>query len=68
MQNMVIAAWGLGVGSCWVGDFDEAEVRELLRVPKDWKILALLSFGYPEEKPATTPRKPLNEIVGYNRF
>ena len=68
MQNMVIAAWGLGIGSCWVGDFDEAEVRELLCVPNDWKILALLSFGCPEEKPATTPRKPLNEIVGYNRF
>lgn len=68
MQNMVIAAWSLGIGSCWIGDFDEAEVRRILHVPKDWKILALISFGYPDETPETTPRKPLKEITSYNRF
>jgi nitroreductase len=61
---MVIAAWGLGIGSCWVGDFDEVEVRRILGVPKDWKI----SFGYPDEAPVTTPRKTSSEIVSYNRF
>jgi nitroreductase len=68
LQNMVIAAWSLGIGSCWVGDFEEAEVRRTLHVPTDWKILALISFGYPDETPDITLRKPLKEIVGYNRF
>ena len=68
MQNMIIAAWSLGIGSCWVGDFDEAEVRRLLAVPKDWKIISLLSLGYPDEAPETTSRKPLTEIMSYNKF
>ena len=68
LENMVIAAWGLGIGSCWVGDFDEAEARILLNVPKDWKIIALITFGYPDETPAAPPKKPISEIVSYNKF
>jgi len=68
LENMVVAAWGLGIGSCWVGDFDEAYVRRLLGVPNDWKIIALISFGYPDEAPHASPRKPLSEIVSYNGF
>jgi nitroreductase len=68
LQNMVVAAWSLGIGSCWVGDFEDKIVREMLGVPKDWRIVSLLSFGYPDETPDPTPRKPLKEIVGYNGF
>jgi nitroreductase len=68
LQSMVIAAWSLGIGSCWVGDFEEAEVRRILDVPKDWRIISLISFGYPDETPSTTPRKPLKEIASYDRF
>jgi len=68
LENMVIAAWGLGIGSCWIGDFDEAEVTRILGVPKDWKVIALISFGYPDEAPAVTPRKSPSEIVSYDRF
>jgi nitroreductase len=68
LQNMVIAAWSLGIGSCWIGDFKEAEVKRILGVPKDWKILSLISFGYPAETPNPTPRKPLKEVASYNRF
>jgi len=68
LENMVIAAWGLGIGSCWVGDFDEDEVRSILNVPNDWKILALISFGYPDETPEAPPKKPISEIVSYNKF
>jgi len=67
-QNMLIAAWGLGIGSCWIGDFDETEVRNILHVPSDWKILALMTFGYPDETPAAPPKKPITEIVTYNKF
>ena len=68
LQNMVIAAWALGIGSCWVGDFDETEVRRILDIPKDWRIIALISFGIPDETPAATPRKLSSEIVSYNKF
>jgi len=68
LENMVIAAWSLGIGSCWVGDFEEEEVRKLLNIPEDWKVIVLISFGYPAEQPRSSPRKPLTEIVSYDKF
>ena len=68
LQNMVIAAWSLGIGSCWVGDFDEVEVRRMLRVPRRWKIISLISFGYPDETPKITPRRSLKKIISHDRF
>lgn len=68
LQNMVIAAWALGIGSCWIGDFQEAEVKKLLTIPEDWKVIALVTFGYPAEKPGSRQKKPIDEIVSYNKF
>ena len=68
LQNMVVAAWVLGVGSCWIGDFREEEVKRLLKIPDDWKVIALVTFGYPAEKPGSKWKKPLDEIVNYNKF
>ena len=68
LQNMVIAAWSMGIGSCWVGDFEETEVRRILHVPRRWRIISLISFGYPDEFPKVTPRKSLKRIVNRNRF
>ncbi|MEM2876063.1 MAG: nitroreductase family protein [Candidatus Bathyarchaeia archaeon] len=68
LQNMVLAAWSMGIGSCWVGDFDEAEVKTLLGIPEEWKVVCLVSFGYPERIPETTTKKGLSEVVSYNKF
>ncbi len=68
LENMVIAAWSLGVGSCWIGDFKARDVKELLKIPPDWKIVSLVSFGYPDERPKKTSRKRIGEIVSYDRF
>ncbi len=68
LQNMVIAAWSLGIGSCWIGDFKEEEVKRLLSIPDDWKVIALVSFGYPAERPESGLKKPLTEIVSCNKF
>ena len=68
LQNMVVAAWAMGVGSCWIGDFNEGKVKKLLSIPENWNIVALVSFGYPAEKPQPRKRKPVEEIVGFNKF
>jgi nitroreductase len=68
LQNMVIAAWAMGVGSCWIGDFKEDKVKQLLNIPGKWKVIALVSFGYPAEKPKPKRKKPLDEIVSFNKF
>jgi nitroreductase len=68
LENMVIAAEAQGVGSCWIGDFKPEEVKTLLKIPDNLKIIALISFGYPMEKPNPSNKKSLKEIVHYNKF
>ena len=68
LQNMVIAAWTMGVGSCWVGDFNEDKVKQLLKIPDTWKVVTLVSFGYPAEQPKPRRKKSITEIVSINGF
>jgi nitroreductase len=68
LQNMVIAAEAQGLGSCWIGDFNKSEVKELLGIPGNVSVVALVAFGYPAEKPAPRTKKSLEEIVHYERF
>ena len=65
---MVIAAEAQGVGSCWIGDFNEKEVKETLGIPDNYKVVASVSFGYPAEHPSLRLKKPLEEIASYNEF
>jgi len=69
-QNMVLAAWDLGVGSCWVTNFYEDGVKDLLGVPQRMKLVSVIPFGYPVETRTKRKkvRKPLNEIVHLERF
>ena len=68
MQNMVIAAWTLGVGSCWIGSFNEKKVKQLLKIPDKWKVVALITLGYPAEKPKQRKKKTTEEIFSQNTF
>ncbi len=61
-QLAVVAA---GMGSTWVGNFDEPAVSTLLGLDGGLVPVALLSIGYPAELPAATPRRHLNEMVDY---
>ena len=68
MENMVIAAWTLGVGSCWIGACNEEKVKELLKIPDKWKVVALLTFGYPAEQPKPRKKKPFEELFSFDGF
>ena len=68
MENMVIAAWTLGIGSCWIGACNEEKVKELLKIPDKWKFVALLTFGYPAEQPKQRKKKPFEKIFSFNSF
>jgi nitroreductase len=68
MQNMVIAAWTLGIGSCWIGDYKEEKVKNLLKIPDKWKVVALLTLGYPAEQPERRKKKPVEELFSFNSF
>jgi nitroreductase len=68
LQNMVIAAWSLGIGSCWIGAFNEEKVKRLLAIPKKWDVVALIPFGYPAKIPQPKRKKPVEKISSYNKF
>ena len=68
MQNMVIAAWTLGIGSCWIGACNEEKVKELLKIPNKWKFVALVTLGYPAEQPKPRKKKPFEEMFSFNSF
>ena len=63
VQNILLTATGYGLGSCWVGAFDEAEVRQILGLSPDFKPVAILPVGYPAENPDETPRRSTDETT-----
>ncbi len=68
MQNMVIAASTFGVGSCWIGACDEDKIKELLKIPDRWKVVALVTFGYPAEHPGPRQKKSFEDMFSFNSF
>lgn len=68
LQNMVIAAEALGLGTCWVGHFVEEEVKKLLKIPEHMRVVAMITIGYPAEKPGQRPKKSLQELIRYETY
>jgi len=68
MQNMVIAASALGIGSCWIGACNEEKVKKALKIPDKWKFVALITLGYPAEQPKPKKKKPIEDLFNFNSF
>ncbi len=69
IQNMVLAAWDLGLGTCWITNFDMDKVKELLKVPDEAVFITAMPFGYPVKGTLRGKRrKPLQEIVHWEEF
>jgi nitroreductase len=70
-ENLLVAAHALGLGTCWVAGYkkDYAEpVRELLGVPEGYMLVALVSLGYPAEKPEPHGKRDLSEVLHWEKF
>jgi nitroreductase len=68
MQNLVLAAWSLGLGTVHVGWVDAKKAAEILQLPQDIVFVEMTPLGYPDEEPEARPRKELSEIVFYDRY
>jgi len=68
MQNLVLAAHSLGLGTVHVGLFDAKEAARILDVPDGFCVVSMTPLGYPDEQPEARPRKELSEIVFYDRY
>jgi nitroreductase len=67
-DHMTLAAASLGLGTCWIGAFDEGRVREILGIPGTVRVVALLALGYPKHPSNPRPRKPFSEIVYHEKW
>jgi nitroreductase len=67
-EHFVLQADELGLGTCWLGMFDEAKTKKVLGIPKDRKVVALLTLGYFDESLAnkTHHRRTLEEMHSFN--
>ena len=65
---MILAAYEQGLGTCWLGSFDENKVKEILDIPEGVRVVSITPLGYPDESPAPRPRKELDEIISYDKY
>ena len=67
-EHLILQASEEGLGTCWIGAFEETAVKAVLDVPADVRVMAMTPIGWPAESPAARGRKPLSEIVSYDRY
>jgi nitroreductase len=68
VEHLCLAAAVEGLGTCWIGAFDEKEVKKVMEIPDPWRVVALTPLGYPAETPLDRGRKPVSEIVGHDKW
>ena len=79
LEHLVLAATDKGLGTCWIGGFNEKKVKEILEIPKKIRVVALTPLGYPAEKKRlvgelgktviqSNKRKNLEKIVHINKW
>ena len=68
LDHLSLAATEEGLGTCWIAALDERELRRVLSVPDDMRVLFVMPVGYAVSWPEARPRKPLEEIVCWDTF
>ncbi|MCM8789118.1 MAG: nitroreductase family protein [Candidatus Omnitrophica bacterium] len=70
-DHLTLAARAEGLGTCWIGSFDNEGIKKYLGIPDDYNVVALTPLGYPEDESVfceTKDRLPLEEIVFYDQW
>lgn len=65
-EHLCLAAHALGLGTCWMGWFDESCLKKALGIPDRIRVVGVTPLGYPDQEPQARPRKTLAEIGFYN--
>ena len=69
IDHLTLCAAAEGLGTCWIGAFDEGKVKVILNIPKQIRVVELLSLGYPRDPlPVKKSRFPLQKIVKYEQW
>lgn len=67
-DHLDLAATSLGLGTCWIASIDELEVKNVLGVPEDVRVLAVMTIGYTSTWPEPRPRKDLDKLIYRERY
>jgi nitroreductase len=68
MDHLILAAASLGLGTCWIAAFDPAAARDVLGLPDGVEPIAFTPLGYPADGPRGKKRRPLADLVKYDRW
>ncbi len=68
MDHLVLAATDLGLGTCWIAAFDPDAARRVLNLPDGVEPVVFSPLGHPADSPRPKKRKPLEELVRYERW
>jgi nitroreductase len=68
IDHMTLAATALGLGTCWIGAFEEGAVKSIVGVPENVKVVMLLALGVPADEGRPRARKSLDDLVVYDRW
>ena len=63
IENMLLTAVSLGLGAAWVGAFKERPVKDILKIPDDVHLLAIIPVGHPAEAPDVPKRRSFKEVI-----
>lgn len=62
-EHIVLAAQAEGLGTCWIGWFDEEPIARLLKIPPPYRLVMLTPLGYPAEERKIRPRREISDFV-----
>lgn len=68
MDHLMLEAADLGLGTVFIGNFDEDKIRDILGVPKEYRIVGLTPLGVPAKMPKERPRAELDDIVHWETW
>ena len=68
-EHLILAATAEGLATCWIGYYDEEKIREILEIPKKYRVMGLTPLGYSTKiKGEVKDRKPLDKIIHWDKF
>ncbi len=68
MDHICLMAFEKGIGSCWIGAFNQDKIKKILDIPIEYKVGIIMPLGYPEDSSSKKVRKELSEIISYDKF
>lgn len=68
LEHIALQAAELGLGTCWIGSFDPAQVRQILNIPAEITIIELMALGYPADSKPEPRREPIDRIVCFEKW